>query len=182
MIFVAKSHPIRHTRGAAPVAVVGPTPGQADLPIDQRVTARGGVSAEHPDLGVLDPAGGAGVLALHPDTTVTLLQITGVIDDQHSGRVTHRVDHVPAHVIAHLVGVPDRLTQQSLHALRRAVPGLLGHLPARPGFHIGQQSEQERPRSSARFHPSEPARDPGERGVELLQPPAGVYAGPSGRR
>ena len=35
--------------------------------VDQGVPARGGVGQIHRDLGVLDPPGGAGVLALHPD-------------------------------------------------------------------------------------------------------------------
>jgi hypothetical protein len=34
-------------------------------------------------LGVLDPPRGAGVLALDPDAVDALLQVTGLVDDQH---------------------------------------------------------------------------------------------------
>ena len=47
--------------------------------------------------------------------------------------------------------------------------------------HIGQQPEQEQPCLTTRLHTTKPARDPGERRVELLQPTPGVYAVPSGR-
>ncbi|MFC4044567.1 hypothetical protein ACFO1B_39680 [Dactylosporangium siamense] len=53
-------------------------------------------------------------------------------------------------------------------------------LPARPGVHIGQQTEQEHARLPARLHPTEPARDRGEPGVELSQPLPDGYAVPSG--
>jgi hypothetical protein len=36
------------------------------------------------DLGVLDPPGGAGVLALHPDRLAALLEIAGLVDDQRT--------------------------------------------------------------------------------------------------
>jgi hypothetical protein len=121
-------------------------------------------------------------LALHPDTVFTLLQITGVVENQHPAWIAERVDHVTARVVADRVGVPDRLAQQPLHAMRRGVPGLLSHLPTRPAVHIRQQAEQKRPRLPTRLHPTEPARNPREPGVELRQPPVGVYAMPSGRR
>jgi hypothetical protein len=54
---------------------------------------------------------------LDPDAVQTLLQVPGVIDDQHGARVAQLVDHVTAHVIAYLVGVPHRLTQQTLHSM-----------------------------------------------------------------
>ena len=66
--------------------------------------------------------------------------------------------------------------------MRRSVPGLLGHLPTRASVHIRQQSEQKRPRLPARLHPPKPARGRREPGVELRQPPIGIYAVPSGRR
>jgi hypothetical protein len=132
-------------------------------------------------LRVLDPARRAGVLSLRPDGELTLFQITCVIQDQHAVRVAERVGDVAAHVVTHALGVPDRLTQQPLHCVRRRVSGLLRHLPTRSGVHIGQQAEQKRTGPPARLHPAEPARDRHEPGVELGQPFLDSYAVPSGR-
>jgi hypothetical protein len=69
------------------------------------VPPAGGVGEEHRDLGVLDPPGGAGVLALHPDRMGALLQIAGLVD-QHRVGVGEGVGGVAAQVIAHRIGVP----------------------------------------------------------------------------
>jgi hypothetical protein len=141
----------------------------------------GGVGQEHRDLGVLDAPGGAGVVALHTDTVRSLLEVTGVVEDQHRPGVTQLVDHIAAHIIADGVGVPHRLTQQPLHPMRCAVSGPLGQLPTGVSVQIRQQPEQEQPCLAAGLHPPEPARDPGEPRVELGQPTLGVYAVASGR-
>jgi hypothetical protein len=67
-----------------------------------------GVSEVDRDLGVLDPSGGAGVLALDPDRISALLEVSGLVHDQHRVAVTERADDVVAQVIAHPVGVPAR--------------------------------------------------------------------------
>jgi hypothetical protein len=72
---------LRNFLGAA-IRIGGPRPGQVKLPVDHRVPAPAGVTEVDGDLGVLDPAGGAGVLPLHPDGVPALLQITGLVDDQ----------------------------------------------------------------------------------------------------
>ena len=66
--------------GAAPVPVGGPRFGEVELPVDQRVPGRARVGEEYPDLAILDPTGGAGVLALHPGRAGALLQEPGVVD------------------------------------------------------------------------------------------------------
>lgn len=59
-------------------------------------------------------------------------------------------------------------------AQRTAVPGGSGWRPPTPacrnGLHISQQPQQIRPGLPAGFHPAEPARDPRERRLEVLQP------------
>jgi hypothetical protein len=94
------------------------------------VTAVGGVGEVDGDLGVLDAAGGAGVLALHPDRVGALLQIPGLINDQYRTRVAKVLDHVVAQVVADRVVVPAGPTQQVLHAIGGVVPGVLGDRPA----------------------------------------------------
>ena len=89
----------------------------------------GGVGQEHRHLCVLDPTGGTGVLPLNADRVSARLQISSVVRDQHRAGITQLVDHVPAHVVADRVGVPDRLAQQALNPVRRTVSRLLGQLP-----------------------------------------------------
>jgi hypothetical protein len=52
------------------LGIVGPGPGQVQRPVDQGVPSAGGVDQVDRDLGVVDPPGGAGVLALHPTVVV----------------------------------------------------------------------------------------------------------------
>jgi len=56
----------------------------------------------------------------------TLLQEPGVITDQDRLRVTQPLHHVVPHPVPDLVGVPDRLVQQPLYAIWRAIAGILG--------------------------------------------------------
>jgi hypothetical protein len=59
-------------------------------------------------VGVLDPPGGAGVLALHPDRGHTLLEVAGLVDHEHRIGVPETGDDVVTQVVAHPVGVPHR--------------------------------------------------------------------------
>jgi hypothetical protein len=61
--------------------------GQVELAVDHAVSGRGGVRQVDGDLGVVDLAGGAGVLALHPDRGGALLAVPGLVDHQHRGGV-----------------------------------------------------------------------------------------------
>ena len=104
-------------RGAA-IDVLGPGHGQVDGPVDQRPPGRGRIGKEHRHLRVLDPAGGSGVLALHPDAVSAGFEVAGVVEDQHRLRMSDRVDDIAAHIVADRVRVPDGLAEQSLHRLR----------------------------------------------------------------
>jgi hypothetical protein len=64
------------------------------------VPTRCGIGQIHPNLGVLDAPGGAGVLALHPDAMHTLLDVAGLIDHQDRFRVTEGIDDVITQIIA----------------------------------------------------------------------------------
>lgn len=173
---------VGHARGLAPCGVVSPHLGQVDVPVDQRPALRRGVGQEHRDLRVLDPPRRAGVLALDPDRRDALLQIAGVVQDQHTISLAELVGHVTAHIVTDVVRVPHRLAQQPLHRVRGRVSGLLGQLPTRPRVHIGQQSQQKRTNPPSRLNPSEPASDPRERRVEVFLPCVYVYSGIHGHR
>jgi hypothetical protein len=53
---------------------------QVQLPVNQRVPARGSIAKVDRDLGVLDPARGAGVLPLHPRRGGALLDVPRLIN------------------------------------------------------------------------------------------------------
>lgn len=100
------------------------------VPVDRGVLAGGGVDRVDGDLGVLDPARSAGVLALHAHGRGALLQVAGLVDHEHGVGVVQVLDHVGAYVVADRVGVPLRTVQQVLHAVRGGVTRVLGQGPA----------------------------------------------------
>jgi hypothetical protein len=164
--------------------IVDPALGEVQLAVDHGVPGIGGVDEVDGDLGVLDPAGGAGVLALHPNGSGALLQIIRLVDGQHRLRVAEMLDEVGAHVVADRVLVPDGPGEQVLHPVRALVAGVLGDRPAVLAWQVRQESENERLSALAWLHPTKPARDPAQ---QLLQArlPAGrinVYAAAGGHR
>jgi hypothetical protein len=146
------------------------------------VPAGAGVGQVDRDLGVLDPSGGAGVLALHPDRPVALLQVACLVEHQHRIRITELPDDVVAQVLAHPVGVPPGPGEQVLHAVRIAVARVLGDRPAVLARQIGQQPEQEPADPAAGLHPPKPGGHPIEQPVGLRVPPPGIYSVAHGHR
>jgi len=143
---------------------------------------RGGVRQVDGDLGVVDLASGAGVLALHPDRMGALLEIPRLVHHQHRGGVTEVVDQVVANVVADPVVVPDRPSQQVLHAVRGGLAGVLGERPAVLLWQVSQQPEHERPGVPSGLHPAKPASDPAQQLVQPRPPPGRSYAVARGHR
>jgi hypothetical protein len=71
---------------------------QVQLPVDQGVPNLAGIHQVDRDLGVLDPACGAGVLALHPHRLGALLQVAGLVHDQHRLRIAERLGEIGIYV------------------------------------------------------------------------------------
>jgi hypothetical protein len=136
------------------------------------------------DLGVVDLAGGAGVLALYPDGPATLLEVAGLVNHQHRVRVSQVLDQQGAHVVAHGVVVPHRPAQEVLQAVGGGLAGVLGDRPAVLPWQVGQQPQHQRPRVAPGLHPRKPACDPAHHLLEQLLPPGRVnlYAVASGHR
>lgn len=173
---------VRDTGALAAVPILGPPHRQVDPAVDQRVPAPTGIAEKHPDLRVLDPASGAGALALHPDRLHALLQIPRLVDDQYRLRVTEPVDDHRPYAIADSVGVPHRPIQQPLHRVRAGTPSLLRQLPARLDLDVGQQAGHEHRRRPTRLNPPEPARERIEHPGQNPLPPSRVYAMARGHR
>jgi hypothetical protein len=121
---------VGYARLGAAGQVVGPAAGQVQLPVDQRMPGRAGVGQEHPDLAVLDPPGGASVLASHPDRLGALLAEPGLIDHQHRSRIAEVLDHIAAQLVADRISIPAGLIQQPLHPVGHELTSMLSQLPA----------------------------------------------------
>ena len=89
--------------------------------------------------------------------------------------VAQVLDHIGVQVIPHPVVVPRRPTQQVLHPVRAAVPGVLSDRPAVLARQVGQQAQHERSGPPAGLNPAEPARDPAQQLLQPRQPPARIY-------
>jgi hypothetical protein len=88
--------------------IVSPALGQVQLAVDHPVPSIAGIGQVDGDLGVVDLAGGAGVLASHPHRVGALLAVAGLVDHQHRARVTQVLQQVLAEVVADPVVVPHR--------------------------------------------------------------------------
>jgi len=144
-------HVLGHCGLLAPWPVLGPGLGQVQLPVKERATGRAGIAQEHPDLAVLDPARGAGVLPGHPRRSAALLQKPGLVDHQHRLRIAQVLHHVVAQVVTDPVRVPVRRCQQPLHPVRAGLTGQLGQRPAVPALQRRQQATQIRHHPLARL-------------------------------
>jgi hypothetical protein len=111
-----------------------------------------------------------------------LLEVPGLVDDQHRARVSQVLQQPVADVVADGILIPDRPGQQVLQAVGGGLAGVLGDRPAVLSGQVGQQPEDQRPGVPSRLHPAEPAGDPTQ---QLIQPrlPAGRgYAVACGHR
>ena len=73
------------TGGLQARRVVNPALGQVQLAVDHPMPSGSCVGQVDGDLGVVDLAGGAGVLATHPHRAGALLEVAGLVDHQHRG-------------------------------------------------------------------------------------------------
>jgi hypothetical protein len=135
----------------------------------------GGIDQVDRDLGVLDPPGGAGVLALDPNGGGALLEIAGLVHHQHRLGVAKVLDEVGAYVIADRILVPHRPGEQVLHPVGVGVPGVLSDRPAVLAWQARKQTTHERPGPLPQIYPSEPARDPAQQLVQQLLPAGRIY-------
>ena len=139
-----------------------------------------GVGQEDADLGVLDPPGGAGVLARDPGGVGPLLEEAGLVEDQDGVGVAEGLDDVGPQVVADLVGVPVGPAQQVLDAVGGVVADLLGELPGVLALHRGEQADEVGPDAVAGLAAGEPRPDPSGDRVELLPPVADVFGADGG--
>jgi hypothetical protein len=91
--------------------VLSPGLRQIQGSVDQRVPGRCCVGKVDRDLGVLDPPGRAGVLALHTHRMHSLLEVAGFVNHKDGFWVAEVLDHIPAQVVAYQVGIPYRTGQ-----------------------------------------------------------------------
>ena len=160
-------HLLRDARRPAPLRVTGPGLRHVQLPVDQRVPEPGGIGKEHPDLAVLRPPRGTGILSLDSRRPGALFQEPGVIGDQHPAGVAQMLHHIRADVIADPVHLPVRAAQQPLHPIGTPLAGPFRQRPAVLPLQARDQPGHILPHPGPRLGAGEPARDPL---VQLIQP------------
>lgn len=102
----------------------------------------------------------------------------GVVGDQHPVLAAQVGHHVVADLIAQHVGVPARPTRQPLQPVRRAVPDMIGQLPAVLPSHIGQQPAHQVSEGRPRFRAGEQrAGDPLGQDSQVLVPAHDLIVG-----
>jgi hypothetical protein len=174
--FRRELHLRRDTGLLAPVGVAGPDPRQIQLPVDQCVPGSAGIGQIDRHLGVLDPPGGPGVLALHPNGVGSFLEVASLVHHQHCIDRAEPLHDIPAQVVPHSIGIPFRLPQKVLQAVWRVVTGMLSQRPAVLHRQPRHQPGDRIPRQPPRLHPREPRRDPPHQPIELHPPTTRVYA------
>lgn len=127
------------------VRVGDPGLGDIQLPVDQSPVFPCCVGQKHPQLAVLHPPGGPGVLALHSGRFGTLLEKPGLIDDQHTVGLTEMPGDIGPHVIAQTLHIPRGGIEQTLHPIRSHITASLGQ---RPAVLVGQRRQQPPHRSA----------------------------------
>src|SRR4029450_12154655 len=75
-------------RAGSSVQTRGRYRSRVQLPVDERPPRSAGIGEKDAELAVVDLAGGARVLALPPHRGAALLEEAGLVDHQHSARVT----------------------------------------------------------------------------------------------
>jgi hypothetical protein len=110
-----------------------------------------GIDQEHPDLAVLNAAGGAAVLAGDSGRMATLFQKPGFVDYQHRLWGSQMLHDIVAQCIAHRIGVPQGTAQQVLKTIRCAITAHVGQLPAVLALGRAEQAAQIRHGALPRF-------------------------------
>jgi hypothetical protein len=171
------AHLVRDGGLLAAFDVAGPGRGQVQGTVVTCVPMPEGVGEVDGDLGVLAPAGGAGVLALDANRVRALLQLSGLVHHEHGLLVRQMLQHVAAQVVAEQVGVPLCPPEQVLQPpVRGGVPDVLDYGPAVLARQVREQSKDQVLYLTPGFNPREAARDPLHQALERLLPPGTVYA------
>ncbi|GGR56678.1 hypothetical protein GCM10010251_86910 [Streptomyces aurantiogriseus] len=121
-------------------------------------------------------------MALDAVCVRALLQVAGLVDDQHRVVVPQLLDDETADVVADRVGVPLGSGQQVLQTVRGRVSGVLGKRPAVLARQVRHQPEDELPCPAPRFHPGKAPRDAAHQGLEHVLPAGRTYAVTCGHR
>src|SRR5215216_7376117 len=169
--------------------IISPTAGQVQLSVDERPPRSAGIGEKDADLAVVDLAGGARVLALHPHRGRALLEKAGLVHHQHRARIAQVLDHLAAQIIPDQVGIPVGGGQQPLHPIRGGLAGVLGQLPAVFPCHGAPAVRADTPapadaarpgRTDPRCGPASPPAPPPTPALpRSLLSPIGVRHGPS---
>ena len=125
---------------------------------------RRGIGEIHSDLGVLDPSGGAGVLALHANGVAC--PSSGPRSRRRSAPPSWAPPRWSTTIATHIIADPRRHPTPPARAgvadRPGRVPGVLGDGPAVLPRQLRQQTPEQFSRPPTRLHPPETARHPSQ--------------------
>ena len=165
-----KANRRRHTSLGAARPILGPTLRQIERPVDQGMAMTTGIAEKHPDLAVFNPAGRAGILALHADRLGPLLEKARFIKHQNSLVITQMLDRIAPQIIANQIGVPARPRQKLLHPVRRPIARRFGKLPAVLPFQRRHQTAKIGNHTPTRLRPQKMMPKPGAKVIQIACP------------
>ena len=115
--------------GAAALRVLAPIQRQIQFAVNQGVPTCRDVGEKDAHLAILDPPADSTLLESHPSRLGAPLGKPAFINDQDRFLRTELLQRVGTQVIAHAIGIPDRLREQTLHAIGTRFSGMFGQLP-----------------------------------------------------
>jgi hypothetical protein len=110
------------------------------------------------------------------------LEVAGLVEDEHRVALTERLDHVPAQVITHRVGVPRRTREQMLQRVRPLVAAMLADRPAVLAVQRRQHPQHQPACVTQRLVPGKPRRDAVNHRAVRRPPSIRIYAMSRGHR
>ena len=161
---------IRDGCRGTPVRILAPVLGQVELAVDQRVALAAGVSQEHADLHILDPARRAAILPGHADGVLALLQKSSLVDDENAVRGTEMLEDVVAAELLGGIGIPQHVAEHALCAPGPRVADLLGQLPAIFALCRAQQTFEVQAHLPPRLRPAKQPAEPFLQCSQLIPP------------
>src|SRR6266566_2188439 len=135
------------------------------------------VAEKDADLTILHLSGRSAILHANASRFVTSFGKAAFINDQDGRLLAELLQDILAQIITHQIGIPDRLGQQALHAIRSSLSGMFSQLPAILAFNGTENALQIGQCAPTRFRSRKTRRNAGMETDERLCPTADFAGG-----
>ena len=150
---------------------------QIEFAVNEGMSTGRHVGEKDADLTILHLSGRSAILHANASRFVAAFGETALINDQEGGLLAELFQDVLAQIITHQIGIPDRLGEQALHAIRRSLSGLFSQLPAILAFNGTEDTLQIGQCPPTRFRSRKTRRNAGMETDERLCPTADFAGG-----